>query len=330
MVFKDKDNFIDIYEEIKESINSNKIDLLIIPRFHSNSYKESKKYIEFFKENNVLVGISNYDRWFKYFPPLKFDYYKIIRGSFIIDWLHCQLVFKHIPSFFISEIHQNSANPLKKIIKNKTGKKVLDFPFKLMKGNYNPNLEYDFPVFVIPGKIEKRRRDYLTILKFFLNPSLKKYKWKLIILGRPIDHYGKKVFEMSDNINSLMGEKRVEYIENYISKNEFDFLMKNSTHILAPVTKFGYKFGKDSGALYDVFKYNKIGIFPDYYFYNDNLIEKKVILTYTDNDFLRTLLFSIISNNYSYSNINHNFREISSCFNKEKYINYIKKEITSL
>ena len=73
--------------------------------------------------------------------------------------------------------------------------------------------------------------------------------------------------------------------------------MNKSTHILAPVRKAMYKFGKDSGALYDVFKYNKIGVFDDSYFYNKDLIEKKVILTFTNEDDLKSLLFNIITKN---------------------------------
>jgi hypothetical protein len=329
-VFEEGSSFINIYESIKESINNSKIDLVVIPRFRSVSYSETKKYIEFFNEYKVLVGVAGYGRWLSLFPPLRFNGIKIIKRGAILGWLYCHLVFKHISAYFMSEIHRYSDNPLKEIIQRKTSKKVLDFPFKLMEGNYNPNIEYDFPVFVIPGKIEKKRRDYIKVLKCLSDPSIKKYKWKLILLGRPIGSYGKKVLEIVANINLLMGKNRVEYIKEYISKDKFDRFMNKSTHVLAPVTKAMYKLGKDSGALYDVFKYNKIGVFDDSYFYDDNLIEKKVILTFTNENDLKSLLFNIIMKKYSYGPISNYFQELSSYLNKRKYIDYTRSEIDSL
>ncbi|MCK5706692.1 MAG: hypothetical protein KAI43_03485 [Candidatus Aureabacteria bacterium] len=329
-VFEDDKKFIDIHEKIKVSIESNKIDLIIFPRFESTSYRETKSYIKFFNEHKVIVGMFNHDRWFSAFPKFKFNGFKLIKRSFILDWFYCHLVFKHISAYFMSEIHRYSENPLKMIIHRKTDKKVFDLPFKLMDGNYNPNIEYEFPVFVIPGAIQKERRDYLKVLKCFLDPVMKRYKWKMILLGRPIGRYGKKILEMADHINSLMGGDRIEYIREYISKEEFDRFMNMSTHILAPVNKAMFKYGKDSGALYDVFKYNKIGIFEDFYFYSKDLIEKKVILTFKSENDLKELLSNIIMKKYSYDHVSEHFQEMSSYLEKNKYIDYAKNEMASL
>jgi len=213
------------------------------------------------------------------------------------------------------------------LIRERTNKKIFDFPFKLMENNYNPNLKYDFPIFVIPGKIEKERRDYLTVLKIFSNMSLKQYRWKLILLGRPIGNYGRKVLKISEKINQSMDENRIEYFNEYISKDKFDNFMNSATHIIAPVTKTGYKFGKDSGAIYDIFKYNKIGIFDDAYFYDNSLMEKKIIITYLSKQELYIKLDSIIRGQYSYDDIQKEIKRVSSYFNKDKYISYLKNEI---
>ena len=323
-VYEDGNSFIDIYENIKQLINDNNIDLLIIPRFLSVSYKETNKYIDFFNEYKVIVGVAGYGRWLSLFPPIRFNGWRIIQRSIILDWLYCHLVFKYISFCFVSEIHRHSDNPLKKTIQRKTGKKVLDFPFKIMGNNYNPSTEYDFPVFVIPGSIQKERRDYMKVLNIFSDPSIKKYQWKLILLGRPIGNYGKKVLEIAENINRLLGEKRIEYIKEYVTKDEYDRYMNISTHILAPLMKAEYEYGKDSGALYDVFKYNKIGIFDDSYFYDANLIEKKVILTYTDDDEFKSLLFQVIKKKYNYNHISNHFHEVSLYFDKGKYVDYTR------
>ena len=95
-VFDNSKKFIDIYEEVSVSIKNKKIDIIVLPRFESTSYKETKSYIKFFKENKVLVGMFNYDRWFSVIPRLKFNGLKIIKRSYICDWFYCHLVFQHI------------------------------------------------------------------------------------------------------------------------------------------------------------------------------------------------------------------------------------------
>ena len=97
-----------------------------------------------------------------------------------------------------------------------------------------------------------------------------------------------------------MGEQRIEYFKEFLSKPSFEKNMIKGTHIIAPINASGYKYGKDTGAIYDVFKYNKIGIFNHSYYYNDNLIEKDVIFSYTNLKELHTLLYDIISEKISY------------------------------
>ena len=326
IVFEKNKSFKHIFIELYKFLKVHTVDLIIFPEFRAYSFRTTIKYLKLFKKYPICVGIFNYSRWFASFPPLIFNYWKIIKRSAIMPWISCHIVFKHISAYFVSDIHRNSSNPFKRLIRDKTNKKIFDFPFKLIENIYNPNLKYDFPIFVIPGKIDKERRDYLTILKIFSNMS-KQDRWKLILLGRPIGSYGKKVLKMADNINHLIGERRIEFFNEYISKDEFDGFMNSASHIIAPVTKTGYQFGKDSGALYDVFKYNKIGIFNNSYFYSDSLIEKKVIITFQNEQELHKILNNIIIGLYSYIDKQKEFECVSSYFNKAKYISYLKNEI---
>ena len=326
IVFEKNKSFKHIFIELDRFLKAHTAHLIIFPGFRSNSIRKTIKYLKLFKKYPVCVGIFNYSRWFASFPPIIFNGWKIMKRTAIMAWISCHIVFKYISAYFVSDIHRNSSNPFKRLIRDKTNKKIFDFPFKLMENSYNPSIKYDFPIFVIPGKIDKERRDYLTILKIISNIS-KQYRWNLILLGRPIGSYGKEVLKTADNINHLIGERRIEFFNEYISKDEFDRFMNSATHIIAPVTKTGYQFGKDSGALYDIFKYNKIGIFDNSYFYNDSLIEKKVIITFQNEQELHEILNSIVRGSYSYDDIQKEFESVSSYFNESKYISYLKNEI---
>jgi len=329
-VYDNNLTFIHLKQEIERHINNNKIDLFILTRFQSTSIKETKCYIDFFKNNKTLVGIFNYGRWFSYLPSIEFNGLKIIKRHLIRDWLYCHLVIKYIYSFFISEIHQHSSNPLKKYLKKYVeDDHILDIPFKITEKSYNPNFNYEYPIFVIPGRIEKKRRRYLSIMKFFQNKELKKYKWKLILLGRPIGKYGVKVIKIAKQINSCHYKNRIIYFDKYISKNKYDELVNQSTHILAPINENFYKKGKDSGAIYDVFKYNKIGIFNDSYFYSRNLVEKKVLICYKNKIEFYNILQNIISNKISYQNIVDNIGLINKHFNRNNYLSCIKNSFIS-
>lgn len=327
LVFDNNTPFRQVFNECNDFLEKNVADLIIFSEFASCGIRETILYLKLIKKHSVCVGIFDYDSWFARLPPIRFNGWKIIKRSSIVTWLSCRITFKHFSAYFVSEIHRNSQNPFKELIRRRTNKKVFDFPFKLMEDSYRPNLDYEFPRFVIPGKIEKERRDYFSILNFFSNPSRRNYQWKLILCGRPIGSYGEKVLKESDRINDLMGEKRIEYFKEYVSKCDFDAAMTTATHILAPVKKGGYKFGKDSGALYDVFKYNKIGIFDDSYFYDNSLIEKNVLITFKNRQELHSIFDSIIGGSFSYEKIQNEFESVSSYFNKNKFTAYLKNEI---
>jgi len=329
IVFQDNETFKDVSGRIIGSINNHKIDITIIPRFQANNINEVFKYIKFFKNYNVIVGIFNYTRWFAYIPPIRFNGWKIIKRSLIRDWLYCHLVFKYISAYFVSEIHRDSENPLKKIINKRTKKKVFDFPFKTSNTFYNPDFEYEYPIFVIPGKIDKERRDYFLILKMFENKEIINLKWKLILLGRPDGRYGKLVIEKSRSINDLIGKKKIIYFDKYISRYRFEGNILSSTHILAPIVKSGYKMGKDSGAIYDVFKYNKIGIFNNSYFYDKDLLDAKAVIRYKDNEELVNIFIKIIKKEYNYSEIKMYFRDVNKYLSLKIYIDYFKQSIIS-
>ena len=316
-----------IYQRFESFLKSQKVDLVIMPRFSPLSFKETRLIIKLLEKYLVCVGVFNYSKWFSKMPPLIFNGWKILKRSAIIQWSYSHMIINHVPLFFVSDPHRNSNNPLKELLKKKTQKKIFDFPFKVAQSIYLPHFDYTEPVFCIPGVIEKHRRDYRSIISFFSRKSLQEKKWKLILLGRPKGAYGKKILHQADSINKKVGEERIVFRNRYVEKGEFDHLISCSTHILAPLVEKTYRYGKDSGAIYDVFKYNKIGIFPNSYFYDERLIEKPAIITYDAMGQLHHLLEQIIDGTYDYSKIKKGCIKVGDYFDEERYVVQIKKEM---
>jgi len=326
-IFIVKSNLCNAFQDVNRFINLNPVDLIIFTRFSAYSWSDYKLYKQFVRINPVCTLIENYDRWFASVPPIEFNGWKIINRTKIQSWLFCKLMFKYFCSYFICEVNINSTNPFIGLIKNRTDKPIFEFPFKIMGSEYLPDTNYSEPVFVIPGGIAKFRRDYFSVLKIFNNEQIIANNWKLILLGRPIGKYGKSVIEYAKNINLKCGSTKIIYFEKYIEKLEFEKFMYSSTHILAPVKKSEYKFGKSTGAIYDVFKYNKIGIFNEFYFYSNDLPEKRIIITYKNSIELFEIIKQLINGKFNYEKIKKEYKSINEIFNKSNYINYLNNRL---
>jgi hypothetical protein len=305
--------------QINEFIEKNPIDLVLFTRFSAKSYNELLILKKFIKKHQVCSLIESYNRWFSLLPPIEFNGWNIIKRHKILDWIFCKLAFNHFSGYFVSDIHVNSDNPLKQILQKRTQKPILDFPFKIMESEYNPSKEYNTPCFVIPGAIERNRRDYFLVLNILTSKQLISKNWKLILLGRPIDVYGEKVISFCQKVNNRLVKEKIIFFDQYISKELFDHFMELSNFIIAPINPRGYKNGKDSGALYDVFHYNKFGIFNNKYFYYSTLPEIKCLLTYNNENDLRELLTLILNKKFDSTNIFKNLYEINRLFAKDNY-----------
>jgi len=240
------------------------------------------------------------------------------------------LAFKYFSGYVISDIHVNSDNPLKQILQKKTKKTIFEIPFKIMESRYNPPNEYNTPCFVIPGAIERSRRDYFPVLDILTSQQLINKDWQLILLGRPIEAYGQKIISFCQNINNRLDKEKFIFFDHYITKELFDNYMELSNFIIAPINPTGYMYGKDSGALYDVFHYNKFGIFNNRYFYDFNLPEIKCLLTYKDKTELKDILTLIINNKFDSTNIFKNLDDINEFFGKDNYLQSLMNKINEV
>ncbi len=303
-------------------------DLVVLPRFSVRRLAEAVRYMGFCKRYPVCAGIFNYDRWFRPFPAVNaYQGGLLKRIKIAADWGICHLILKRFAACFVSEIHRDSGNPLKQLLQQRTGGPVFDFPFKVPEAVYCPRTDVTEPVFVVPGSIAGFRRDYHMLLDVFEDPDVCAHPWTLKLLGRPIGRYGREITTRADALNARLGRTGVTYQTEYIAREDFEREQHSATHILAPVTPTGYQRGKDSGAVYDVFRFNKIGIFDSAYFYSDDLIERKVLLEFATPDELRALIRGIVRGQQDYGPIAKHFGQVSEYLRKEHYVAYARRVV---
>ncbi|GAB4294826.1 MAG: hypothetical protein Kow0068_19670 [Marinilabiliales bacterium] len=315
-------------KNVSTFIEKKKVNLVIFTRYSANTFAEHKLYKQFVRKHKVCSLIESYDRWFRKFPPIKLNGPKIIKRSLLLSWVFCKNIFDDFACYFISDIHPNSTNPFKKLIREKNQKPILDFPFKIMEQKYKPNINYKKPVFVIPGAVSAERRNYYQVLNIFSQKEIQEKDWELILLGRPIGQKGKQILKKAKQINIQYGNNKIIVFEEYIPKKQFDEFMNKSTHIIAPIKPKAYKYGKDSGALYDILKYNKIGIINKEYFYSDNLPEIELMHTYSTNKELYKIVYNIICKRAKEQEIA--FNKMNELFSIQNYKINIKNMLSNL
>jgi hypothetical protein len=320
------------FKKISEQIDKLDPDLIILPRFSAYSLKEFLFLFNLTKKYKTLVGISNYSRWFNLFPQLLKSDFPFVSLNSIKDWFFCRQILSNFKSFYVSEIEINSNNPTKHTLQNISKKHVFDIPFKYSNDTSSSiNVETHIKkIFVIPGKIQKKRRDYFLVLNAFMSKELKNKSWYLYLLGRPNGAYGKKVIKLAKKINSSSKEQKIFFYDEYVSNHKYESIIKKSHFLIAPTINKTYKHGKDSGAIYDVIKYQKIGIFNEEIFAHSTRLIKDAVLTYKNDNEFRDIITNIMNDNL---NINYTKSALSNAvntLNKKNYRKSLYKNITKI
>ena len=116
------------------------------------------------------------------------------------------------------------------------------------------------------------RRDYDLVIDAFENISYNnKLKIKLIVLGRPIKKYGKRIIDRLKQLNSSGLE--TEFFTDFISHHIFSSTLSSADFIIAPirlnyysgVIKEKFTYTKGTGTFPDMIRYGKPTIVPENY-----------------------------------------------------------------
>jgi len=168
----------------------------------------------YFKPDHGILTLHNLNAWvFKHFQikptPHTFD-------SFVASKFYCPKILRNFKSIVV-------VNPtMKRFAEAYFNKPVITIPFSYAREPTHTS--NDYPTFVIPGTVDQRRRDYVTIKKAF-NIIASKFDVNLIFLGKNggIYHYR----------SGKLYTSRV--FKSRIPKDEYDSIIKHCDVIICPV-----------------------------------------------------------------------------------------------
>lgn len=181
--------------------------------------------------------------------------------------------------------------------------KILYFPAGIF---YNTGKKFPknvLPRIVIPGTVEKKRRDYQLIIRALqkavrLNNQL---KLEIILLGKANSAEAVKII---NNLKNISGNIKIIFYKNDVPQSEFKKIMTAADLMLAPIilkTAYScyseyYSLSKSSGQYNDAVRYGLTGVFPAAYRTDaklNGLYEKyknladlvRIILKYSDSKY---------------------------------------------
>jgi hypothetical protein len=147
--------------------------------------------------------------------------------------------------------------------------KVNVTPFSLPSYSNNP-VDNNKITVVVPGIYSSKRRDYFGLLKFIgNNPDMFNTdvgNFKMIFLGAPTtSDDGQKIFGMMVELKRMGYD--ISYFDRFVTKSVFVDNMRCAHFILSPVNVTGHQheiYGKtkDTGAFWDMLKYDTMGYVP--------------------------------------------------------------------
>lgn len=217
--------------------------------------------IKFNNQNKYLI-IHNVSKWtscvnnpFFYFKNFFDQYYR---------------------KFFLRQFENliTVAPNLLKELKNKTNKNVFLVPFNFSDLSRDFNYKKkDYCLIVIPGLVDRRRRNYNKLLDTIEIFFSKYPKSKIIFefLGKINKNREPKIYSKINSINSRFNNK-ILFHTKFIDTNTFENNILKSDFILSNLKPYIHKQGfkekygltKESGVSYIIYKYSKPGIVPNW------------------------------------------------------------------
>jgi len=202
--------------------------------------------------------------------------------------------------------------------------RIYCFPNRpFMQKSFSPAPSDHIIRFIVPGMIQKRRRDYKLILSVF-EKLFPKYKnvIELYFWGRPREKYGQEIINWSEKLeNKGYG---MFCAKKYIKPEDFQSVIEKSDVIISPMrVKYRsatveeiYTITKPSGIFSDSIRYAKPCIVPETYNITSEM--KTSYLTYKDENDLKKLIEALINNRGKLQRLKSEALENSKKFSLEK------------
>jgi len=190
-------------------------------------------------------------------------------------------------------------------------KKMFVFPYSIFEEDQAVSIENVNYKLVVPGAVDVMRRDYDFILKVYQKLNVEISNLELVLLGPPKGDYGEGIIKIAQSINRSGG--KVTWFNGEVNQKEFDSQILSCSLIISPLQKQigGEQYGKskETGCFFDMVRYAKPGIVPNYVPVPFNM--NSSILSYNNEIDLIMLVKSILCHPKRKSELNH-FAKLNS------------------
>ena len=286
-------------------------------------------YTDIGQKPATILRIHNINSWFNRIHNIRLyitthdlfkDFSYLIRVFFgKADWFHKARILRSI-SFFTFPTNQMTQFAKTNHLVN-SGKLIAPIPVSVFDPEYHKPLEKEHITFTIPGKVDKRRRDYYLILRVLKNILKKSNKGiKLIFLGKATNNYAKDVIKQFKKLSVDYSTFEFQYFTARVPQTQFEDIIKKTDLFISPIniqTKYKlyreiYGQTKLSGIESDIIRYGKPAILPRDYqvdediqdlidFYSNEEELSAILKEYIHTDLLsrKTSMAKIILENYS-------------------------------
>ncbi len=285
VIFFVKDDEESIYGFLKKNREVlNELDLFISDEIHFAPRVWRLPFIPKLKCYKILT-LHNVNIWLK--PKLKFNIKYFVK---MLIRMYLLRTFDGISVF---------SNNMKRYVLQYTnyGNEVFVTPFSFFS-NENKLISTEnikpFINITIPGMISKARRDYEKLLKIYEKIIENNPLIKLVLLGKPIAEYGKKILDMCEDMNRRGGN--IEFFRDYIPKEVFEAKIREADILYGDIPhKFDfdgikeiYGLTKETGITALMIKFSKPAILP-ISFQNIPELDNSIICYGNTNDLERIL-----------------------------------------
>lgn len=221
-------------------------------------FNELNALLDKIKGAKIILTIHNVNHWFTKNTRLRV--FKKTRDAEHREMLK---VLKKCHAFLV--LSTNVAAYLRSKVKGR--KSVLVFPFLIFEGIAETRKKKDGKIEIaIPGAIENKRKNYDFGLQAFT--ALRKDAFRLKLLGGPKGEYGHRIIEDCKKLRTAGFD--IEWFDRYITPEEFEQQMASADLLFAPIHIYTHYRGvnetygqsKETGAVFDLIRYAKPGVFP--------------------------------------------------------------------
>lgn len=332
VVLKKENESINFFLKKVKKACDEKIDLLFVNTVQK-SMLDLPHYFCFNPKCKMILTIHAANSWF-YKKPL-LDVKQLVRT---VDTILSTITVRFfiLPRFnAISVVY----SPVKDFILKNTDyqKKVFVFPFSCLDSDLKmfDDKKNSEVVFVVPGQIEKHRRDYDMVLDSFKS-LFEKFNddVTLYILGFPVGVYGNHILERCKELENK--GYNIKYFDSFVPEKLYTEIMKSADFIIAPIKINSESFGiipeiygvtKGTALVFDGIQYCKPLIVPADF----NMVKelKSSTLRYTDSEDLEKVVVEIIHDGKEAERIKHCACENSKHFSIDILREYFINEILS-